>query len=135
MRDRARMPSRRGARMPSRRGAGKLESEVLAALWAASGPLTTAEVQLAVDAELAYNTVQTILSRLYEKGLVGRSTEGRRHLYRPIKGAEELAAEQMQALLHRGPDRQSVLQRFATSLSEEDAEALRAMLKLRRRAR
>lgn len=126
---------RRSARIPARRGAGELESEVLAALWAAPGPLTTAEVQHAVDAELAYTTVQTILVRLYEKGLAGRTSVGRRHVYRPVKGAEELAAEQMQALLGRGPDRQSVLQRFATSLSEEDAEALRAMLKLRRRRR
>ncbi|HEY2205028.1 MAG TPA: BlaI/MecI/CopY family transcriptional regulator [Pseudonocardia sp.] len=121
------------ARAPSRRGAGELESEVLAALWAAARPLTTAQVQRAVDGDLAYNTVQTILARLYEKGLVDRASQGRRHLYRPTKGAEELAAEQMQALLRRGPDRQGVLQRFATSLSEEDAEALRAMLRLRRR--
>lgn len=126
---------RRSVRIPTRRGAGELESEVLAALWAAPGPLTTADVQSAVDAELAYTTVQTILARLYDKGLVSRASAGRRHVYRPVKGAEELAAEQMQALLGRGPDRQSVLQRFATSLSEEDAEALRAMLKLRRRSR
>jgi predicted transcriptional regulator len=109
-----------------------LESEVLAALWAADEPLSTADVQRAVDAELAYNTVQTILARLYEKGLVNRSAEGRRHRYHPVKGAEELAAEQMQALLKRGPNRLSVLQRFATSLSEEDAEALRAILRRRR---
>lgn len=118
--------------MTARRGAGELESEVLAALWAAGHPLTTAEVQRAVDCELAYNTVLTILARLYDKGLVDRVAEGRRHVYHPIKGAEELAAEQMQALLTRGPNRQSVLQRFATSLSEEDAEALRAMLRRRR---
>ncbi|MBV9315170.1 MAG: BlaI/MecI/CopY family transcriptional regulator [Pseudonocardia sp.] len=119
-------------RFRARRAAGALESEVLAALWAAHQPLSTAEVQRAVDSELAYNTVQTILSRLYDKGLVGRSSDGRRHRYYPVKGAEELAAEQMQALLRRGPDRQGVLQRFATSLSEEDAEALRAMLRRRR---
>jgi predicted transcriptional regulator len=120
------------ARVPPRRGAGELESEVLAALWAAGHALTTADVQRAVDADLAYNTVQTILARLYEKGLVDRTAEGRRHLYFPIKGAEELAAEQMQALLRRGPNRQSVLQRFATALSEEDADALRAILRRRR---
>jgi predicted transcriptional regulator len=126
---------RGSAWMPSRRGAGQLESEVLAALWAAGRPLTAAEVQQAVDAELAYNTVQTILARLYDKGLVDRAAEGRRHRYHPIKGAEELAAEQMHALLRRRPDRQGVLQRFATSLTDEDAEALRAMLRLRRRQR
>jgi predicted transcriptional regulator len=122
----------RAGRGASRRSAGVLEYEVLAALWAADGPLTAAEVQHEVDAGLAYNTVQTILSRLHDKGLVGRTAEGRRHRYAPIKGAEELAAEQMQALLRRGPDRLSVLQRFATSLSEEDAEALRSFLRRRR---
>ncbi|HEY4006271.1 MAG TPA: BlaI/MecI/CopY family transcriptional regulator [Pseudonocardia sp.] len=119
-------------RVPGRRGAGELESEVLAALWAADRPLTTAEVQREVDAELAYNTVLTILTRLYEKGIVNRSADGRRHRYQPVKGAEELAAEQMQALLSRGPDRRGVLQRFATSLTEEDAEALWAILRRRR---
>jgi predicted transcriptional regulator len=119
-------------RIPGRRGAGELESEVLAALWAADRPLSTAEVQHEVDTELAYNTVLTILTRLYEKGVVNRSADGRRHRYEPVKGAEELAAEQMQALLSRGPDRRGVLQRFATSLTEEDAEALRVILRRRR---
>lgn len=119
-------------RGPARRGAGELESEVLAALWAADRPLTTAEVQREVDAELAYNTVLTILTRLYEKGTVNRRADGRRHRYEPVKGAEEVAAEQMQALLSRGPDRRGVLLRFATSLTEEDAEALWAILRRRR---
>jgi len=45
--------------------------------------------------------------------------------------SSQLAAEQMQALLSRGRDRQAVLQRFATSLSVEDARVLRAMLRRR----
>jgi predicted transcriptional regulator len=119
-------------RMTSRRAAGELEAEVLAALWAADGPLTTADVRHAVGGGLAYNTVQTILVRLYDKGLIDRLADGRRHEYFPVKGAEELAAEQMQALLSRGRNRQAVLQRFATSLSVEDARLLRAMLRRRR---
>jgi predicted transcriptional regulator len=113
---------------PSRRAAGELEAEVLAALWAADGPLTTSSVRQAVGGDLAYNTVQTILVRLYEKGLISRVADGRRYEYYPVKGAEELAAEQMQALLSRGRDRQAALQRFATSLSVEDAQLLRGML-------
>ena len=101
---------------------------MLAALWAADTPLSTAQVRQAVGDELAYNTVQTILVRLYDKGLIDRVADGRRHEYFPVKGAEELAAEQMHALLRRGPDRQGVLQRFAVALSEEDAEALRDLL-------
>jgi predicted transcriptional regulator len=120
------------SRLGSRRAAGELEAEVLAALWAAEGPLTTAQVREAVGSELAYNTVQTILVRLYEKGLIDRLTDGRRHEYFPVKGAEELAAEQMQALLGRGRSRQAVLQRFVISLSVEDARLLRAILRRRR---
>jgi predicted transcriptional regulator len=121
----------RSSRTPARRAAGALEAEVLAALWAADGPLTAARAREAVGGELAYNTVQTILVRLYEKGLIGRVADGRRHEYFAVKGAEELAAEQMQALLSRGRDRQAVLQRFATSLSVEDARLLQAMLRRR----
>ena len=51
-----------------RRASGSLESEVLAALWAAERPLTTAEVAEALDSGLAYTTVQTILARLHDKG-------------------------------------------------------------------
>ena len=43
-------------------GAG-LEAEVLAALWAADAPLTAGEVVDALGGGLAYNTVQTILTR------------------------------------------------------------------------
>lgn len=118
-------------RLASRRAAGELEAEVLAALWAADRPLAAAHVRQSVGGGLAYNTVQTILVRLYEKGLIGRVADGRRHEYFPMKDAEELAAEQMQALLSRGRDRQAVLQRFATSLSMEDARVLRAMLRRR----
>jgi predicted transcriptional regulator len=121
----------RSSRTPARRAAGELEAEVLAALWAADGPLTAARAREAVGGELAYNTVQTILVRLYEKGLIGRVADGRRHEYFAVKGAEELAAEQMQALLSRGRDRQAVLQRFATSLSVEVARLLQAMLRRR----
>jgi predicted transcriptional regulator len=120
------------SRVTSRRAAGELEAEVLASLWAAGEPLTTAQVRETVGGGLAYNTVQTILVRLYDKGLIDRLTDGRRHEYFPVKGAEELAAEQMQALLSRGRDRQAVLQRFATSLSAEDARVLRAILRRRR---
>jgi len=68
---------RRAADEQSRRGRGELESEVLAALWAAERPLTPAAVQQGLDHPIAYNTVQTILTRLHDKGLVAREKTGR----------------------------------------------------------
>jgi len=91
-------------------------------------------VQRAVDAELAYNTVQTILARLYDKAWSVAPPRPPTSLP-PGQGRRGAGRRADAGPAAAGPDRQSVLQRFATSLSEEDAEALRAMLKLRRRRR
>lgn len=116
----------------SRRSPGALESEIMAALWAAEQPLTPATVQDALDGELAYNTVQTILVRLHDKGLVSRAQSGRGHAYTPTAQHADRAAEQMHALLEHGPDHDAVLQRFVTSLSHADETALRRLLRRRR---
>jgi predicted transcriptional regulator len=117
-----------GAKRTRRRAGGELENETLAALWAAGGPLTPREVQHAVGADLAYNTVQTILVRLHEKGLVQRHPDGRAHRYSPTKQAAELTAERMHILLTAGPDRRSVLRRFVGALDETDEQILRDVL-------
>ena len=117
-----------GAETSRRRGRGELESEVLAALWATEQPLTPAQVQQSLGSELAYNTVQTILTRLLDKGLVVRESLGRAHCYRPTRGQAELAAERMHELLGRGPDHAAVLQRFLGTLGRTDEAVLRQLL-------
>lgn len=126
---------RESADQPGRRARGELESEVLAALWAAQGPRTATEVQQALapgEAEseggVAYNTVQTILTRLHDKGLVLREQQGRAHAYWPARGQAELAAEQMNQLMARGPSHTAVLQRFVSTLSAAEERTLRDLL-------
>jgi predicted transcriptional regulator len=116
-----------------RRARGELESEVMATLWAADGPMTPAEVQGALGAGLAYNTVQTILIRLLDKDLVRRKAagRGRGHTYWPAQDAATTAADRMRAALAERPDRQAVLQQFAAGLDRADADALRALLENR----
>jgi predicted transcriptional regulator len=116
-----------------RRARGELESEVMAALWAADDPMTPADVQARLGDGLAYNTVQTILIRLLDKGLVLRRAagRGRGHEYWPAQDAATSAAERMRAALAERPDRQAVLQQFAAGLDRADADALRALLKER----
>ena len=113
-----------------RRARGELVTEVMAALWAAEGPMMPAEVQAALGGDLAYNTVQTILIRLLEKNLVRRAPAGtgRGHEYWPAQDAATSAAARMRAALDERPDRRAVLQQFAAALGEEDAEVLRALL-------
>jgi predicted transcriptional regulator len=115
----------------SRRGRGELEAEVMAALWAAPEPVTPAEMQATVGEGLAYNTVQTILIRLVEKGLALREPRGRAHAYWPAQDAATAAATRMRATLEERPDRRAVLQHFAAGLGDQDAEVLRALLEER----
>jgi predicted transcriptional regulator len=112
----------------TRRAAGELEGEVLAALWAADQPLTPAQLQGQLEGDLAYNTVHTILTRLQDKQLVMRVRDGGRRAYAPVKDAAQLAADRMRDVLEGGRDRAQILQRFVTSLSPADEQALRALL-------
>ncbi len=113
----------------SRRGPGELEAEVLGALWAAGRPLTPAEIQVELGGGLAYNTVHTILKRLWDKGLVIRDAGGRRGAYLPAKDGVELAAQLMHEALGRQSDRAAVLRRFVTGLTPDDERMLREMLR------
>jgi predicted transcriptional regulator len=111
-----------------RRAGGELEHAVLAALWRAGRPLTSRDVRDALGGDLAYNTVQTTLVRLHEKGLVRRSQDGRAHRYAPTKQPAELTAERMHDLLTEVPDRRSVLLNFVGALDESDERILRDLL-------
>ncbi|GGU48819.1 BlaI/MecI/CopY family transcriptional regulator [Streptomyces violascens] len=118
-----------GAGTAGRRAPGELENEVLAALWAVGGPATAGVVQKRVAGDPAYTTVLTILSRLYEKGLVTRERAGRGYLYSPVRDEAGHAAAGMRALLDKGGDRAAVLARFVSELATEDEEILEQLLR------
>jgi predicted transcriptional regulator len=111
-----------------RREAGELESEVLAALWAAARPLTPGEVREELGGSLAYTTVMTTLSRLHDKGVVDRRRSGRGYAYSPSVREADLAARQFRMLLDRGHDSDAVLQGFVSELSADEERVLRALL-------
>jgi predicted transcriptional regulator len=112
----------------SRRGSGELEGAVLAVLQAAGEPLSPGEVRDQLDGDLAYTTVVTILSRLHVKGVLDRSKHGRAFVYTPVADEPGLAARRLAQLLDAEPDREAVLTRFVSSLSEADEELLRRVL-------
>jgi predicted transcriptional regulator len=58
-----------------------LELEIMQVLWE-QGASTAAEVQPKLKGDLAYTTVQTMLTVLLKKGKVTREAEGRAHRYR-----------------------------------------------------
>jgi predicted transcriptional regulator len=111
-----------------RRASGDLASEVLAALWAAEGPLTAGDVVESLNAGLAYNTVQTILTRLHAKGAVRRELHGRAYAYTPVLDEPGIAANRMRAMLDHGGDHAAVLTRFLDVLTAEQEATLAELL-------
>ena len=118
-----------------RRAPGELEAEVLALLWKADAALTPAEVRERLDPGLAYTTVMTILSRLWEKGMIRRERVGRAYAYIPEFDEAEFAATRMHTLLDKGSDREAVLTRFVGSLSKSDERVIESLIKGRSRRR
>jgi predicted transcriptional regulator len=118
-----------------RRANGALESAVLTVLWEAGEPLSAAEVREGLTdqgrdgtGELAYTTVVTILTRLYEKNTLSRERDGRAFRYAPTTDEAGLAAQRLARMLNRSPDRNAVLSRFIEDLSDRDERLLRDLL-------
>ena len=84
-----------------------LELEVMSAIWRAEGrPLTVREVAEGVNEgrgkPLAYNTVQTMLTILREKGAVRvKAGDGRAHLYVARRSRDEVATSMVDDLVVR----------------------------------
>jgi len=117
--------------MVKRRAAGQLEGEVMNALWDGDGWMTPRDVQGIVSTSrrpLAYNTVMTILVRLWQKGMLDRRPSGRSYEYRPRSGREQWTAARMQDLLDNAEDPALTLQHFVSGISRREATALRRLL-------
>ncbi len=115
------------------RSRGALESAVLICLAAAGVPLTAAQVQAQLDRDLAYTTVMTTLSRLFDKRALVRTQQGRAYAYSLAGGADgaraNVTAHQMHRLLDEGADRAGVLSRFVADLSPADERMLAEFLR------
>jgi predicted transcriptional regulator len=107
---------------------GALEADVLDVLWRSGDPMTPSQVLDDLGTELAYTTVMTILTRLHKKGLVDRSRAGRAFAYLPRMSEAELAATRMRSALISTSDQRETMGQFVGSLSDLEAEALRAAL-------
>lgn len=116
-----------------RRDAGALEREVIAVLALADGDgLTPSQVQAALGGGLAYTTVMTTLTRLYDKGVLRRDRSGRAFAYGLVDAPEAVEdvvlARRMRQVLERGGNRAGVLSRFVSDLDPADAALLQQFL-------
>jgi predicted transcriptional regulator len=106
---------------------GPLEQRLLDALWARRSA-TVRELVNDGCRELAYTTVMTTLDRLFKKGILTRSEEGRAFRYAPRFSREEMhreaAGQAFRQLLDASPASELPLSFLVEILSERDAQLL-----------
>ena len=111
---------------------GALEEQVMDFLWSADVATTPSEVHAGVAPELAYTTVMTIMTRLWEKGRLRRARQGRGYVYEPVRSEAEHRAGEMRTTLGDSGDRAAVLSQFVSDLDAPDASMLRELLSRRK---
>src|SRR3954463_11080970 len=110
------------------------EMDVLKALWELnSGSVREVHERMCPGGELAFNTVQTLLRIMEDKGLVRHQAQGRTFIYEPMYSRDRVASR----LLHRVFD--GALEQVVISLlqakdtSEEELRSLERLIATARR--
>ncbi len=109
---------------------GDLERAVMEVLWGRTEPATARDVARALDRDLAYTTIMTVLDRLARKGFVTRERDGRAWRYQAAASREAYVAELMLDALAMTGDRDAALVHFARSMTGREAAVLRRALGL-----
>jgi predicted transcriptional regulator len=113
------------------RSFGELEARIMGVVWAAHSPVTVQHVVDALAAAghpVAYTTAITVIERLRNKGWLDRERQGRSYLYGATRDEAEYTAWLMGEALGASSDRSAALLSFTGTLSESEADALRAAL-------
>ena len=109
---------------------GELQTQVMSALWRLGGG-TVEQVRSALPPRYrgAYNTIQTVLNRLAERGLLSRRKAGNAFEYRPVVSeAEYLSRSISQTLAGASMDaRQAALARLIGGLADDELADLRKL--------
>jgi len=113
------------------------ETEILRLVWELN-EATVQQIrdQLPSDRSLAYNTVQTLLCRLEQKGYLKHHLKGRAHVYTPSVKRKEVIRTTVGDFLGRlfGGDPKPLVQFLAEDgkIDEDDIKKLRELIKKRK---
>ncbi|MEI6500279.1 MAG: BlaI/MecI/CopY family transcriptional regulator [Armatimonadota bacterium] len=121
---------------------GKLEAQIMEAIWAAEGPASVDDVREALAAtgkDAAYTTIMTTLSRLFTKGLLAREMRGKAYYYNARVTRRELTSGVTKQVIDGllATFAEPAMAYFVEALSEESPDkldALSEMIAQRRRA-
>jgi predicted transcriptional regulator len=115
-------------RDPLRAAFGHLEREVMEVVWQ-SGAVTVRDVQGRLAREVAYTTVMTTLDRLFKKGFVERTRDGRAFVYSAAHSRQQVESAVATGLLTRFlEDAKSTARPLLSNLVDVVAERDEALL-------
>lgn len=91
-----------------------------------------AGLRRSLDREHAYTTIMTVMSRLYEKGVLQRERLGRQYIYRPAAREVELIDRLSGLAVDRLVDRYgtAALRHFAVRLADLEPDVQRRLAEL-----
>ncbi|MDD7987285.1 BlaI/MecI/CopY family transcriptional regulator [Lentisphaera marina] len=110
------------------------EHKVMQVLWGVKSPLSSKEIIKAFEfsSDWKPKTIQTLLSRLVQKEVLGFNKEGRNYFYFPKVSEEQCLEEASESFLEQffGGSLMPMLSHFAGSkkISKEEADLLRKLL-------
>ena len=109
---------------------GELQAQVMAALWSIDAG-TVDDVREALPGRYrgAYTTVQTVLNRLVERGLLAREKAGRSFVYSPVLSEAEYLSGSMRRTLAgaSAATRREALAQFVGTLKDDERDELRRL--------
>lgn len=115
------------------------EFSVMQGVWSCDIPVSTADVKAHLDEKKEWNmsALQTVLSRLEEKGFVKSEKNGRNRFYTPIISEEEYLVEESRSFADR-IGKKSLPKLVAAmfdnrKISDEEAEELMAFIESKRK--
>lgn len=105
------------------------ELDVLKALWAiGSGSVRAVHDQMTPEHALAFNTVQSVLRIMEEKGLVRHRAEGRTFVYEPIYVRDRVTSRMLNRVFDGALDQVVLSLLEAKSPSDDELDKLEAMI-------
>ena len=112
---------------------GDLEEKIMKILWSCGTPMKPSEVKCQLDADYAYTTIMTVLTRLNEKGILDRNRKGKAYYYFPKSDKEKFIKPKLKGIFTNIIDTygQIAISQFVDvleTLKPEDVEKLKKYL-------
>lgn len=111
------------AKAPDTRLQGELQIEVMRALWRLDSPSTVEQVRTALPRahRSAYTTIQTVLNRLAERGLLTRERQGKAIIYTTKVGEADYYSNSLRQTLSKASDsaRRAALAQLVGDMGED----------------